>query len=87
MKPDVIADLGIGANADVIDTHQFDKVVVVVEYTVDVLARIVAERVGHRGDAAQSTPRCAGQQLLVRARATGGSNGKCRVVAEDHRDL
>src|SRR5438445_1057223 len=37
MKADVVAYQGVGANADVIDTDQFDKVVVVVEHAVDVL--------------------------------------------------
>src|SRR5438132_12002552 len=37
MKAHVVAYQGVGDNAEVIDTDQFDKVVVVVEHAVDVL--------------------------------------------------
>ena len=51
----VVADDRVGPDAHVVHADQLDHVVVVVQYALDVLLRVVAEGVGHGGDADQSS--------------------------------
>ena len=70
-------------------SNQLDHVVVVVQHALDALLRVVAEPVGHCGDADDPTLPGAGQQLLVPPQAAGlqavAGQGVGAVVAEGDR--
>ena len=78
----MVADRGVGADADVVHAHQVGHVVVVVQDAFDVLLGVVAEGVGHGGDADQAAIFGAGGQFLVAAGAAVGPQGVGGVVAE-----
>src|SRR5579859_5708287 len=85
MKADVVADLGVGPDPHMVNSHELDEIVVVVEHAVDVLVRVVAERVRDGGHTQQPAFSGAGAQLFVAAGPACRRNGRRRVVAEDDR--
>ena len=85
MEGHVIADEGVSADGDMVDAHQLDHVVIVVEDAVDVLVGVVAEGVGDGGDGDEAALPGAGDKLVVPAGAPGGAEGVGGVVAVDDR--